>query len=1130
MLEKLISHKTKTSFFSKKVVDKKTEFSKGNKDFSEPVASLSHVNMNQFVQFLNENQSIFSSEKYAQVLQKKWDTYCYFLQSGKPPLYLIMYIILAALFILAFSTDAAAEEKSMAERLIEAAKKGDLNTIKQYLKKEEYAAIKDEKGKTLLLIASSYGHLPIVQYLLRNHIAKINESCKTGSTAERYAAANNQLQVLQWLLSKEGGASIDYCLPSACHYGAFDVVKWLLDEKNPDLAQYFNDGNSGILCAAENGHKNIVELLIKKDKSTISHYNNKWLTPLHYAAKNGHLEMVELLVNSGAKINDITLGTLNEGQYTPFLYAVESGHLDIAKYLNKKQADLKKTTYQATNTAFLLAAKNGRTEVMKWLILEKFSTIEEKNHYEDTALLLAIKNGHVGTVEWLLEQNANVQAKNSAGQTAETIILSNSNVQGKIRLMHALKKHELWNCAKQNDAEKVKALLAKYPELATSTDKEGNTLLHLLASNKYSRVSLFGLRGFDFKAKNKAGKTALHIAIENGNEDVFNALLKQSDLDAKDELGNTPLHIACRKGMLGIVSVLLKAHAGIDEKNKNEEAPIDVAAKGGFEPIVRALFTEGAAHLKNVPGIAVKHGHLSIIKFIKEIKDEALLKDVDENGNTLFHLAAQAGYVEIAKELIGFDQVYYLDKPNHHGLLPIHLAAEQGRDEFLQNIFFNRNTNLNEGDKKNNQTPLHLAVRHGRIKTVEMLSANSDVNLEEKDSQNKTPLAYAMEEGNTKIREILNRQITLRNRVKPQSTVKDQKCPIKNVVFQGGGVRGIAYLGALDALVDKGIDLSKIEKVAGASAGALTALILALGFELDTVDKILSQKNLNDFLDKKQLEKNRSAWGLLKDQATKSAFSWLTNAKKPELTEDVNAELFDSFGIYEGEDLRAWIDKLIVDRLKSFGIPHTNLTFKELHDLKEENQHGFKDLYVQGTNLTEKGPRTFSWEATPDVIIADAVRISMSIPIIFKPHKVHVKDQNKQRVLESDDWYVDGGVANNYPLKLFDDNDSLNPETIGFRLISPHKSRTLSTTTKDEAEIKSLFQFLYAVSMVFYNTQEASYTFDRRSILINTMHVAMDDFGIDDDKKELLRLKGKEAVELHVREFGGIGIDSNSTG
>jgi NTE family protein len=48
---------------------------------------------------------------------------------------------------------------------------------------------------------------------------------------------------------------------------------------------------------------------------------------------------------------------------------------------------------------------------------------------------------------------------------------------------------------------------------------------------------------------------------------------------------------------------------------------------------------------------------------------------------------------------------------------------------------------------------------------------------------------------------------------------------IKNLVFEGAGVRGIAYAGAIKELENNKL-ISQIEKVGGTSAGAITAMMI----------------------------------------------------------------------------------------------------------------------------------------------------------------------------------------------------------------------------------------------------------------------------------------------------------------
>ena len=79
--------------------------------------------------------------------------------------------------------------------------------------------------------------------------------------------------------------------------------------------------------------------------------------------------------------------------------------------------------------------------------------------------------------------------------------------------------------------------------------------------------------------------------------------------------------------------------------------------------------------------------------------------------------------------------------------------------------------------------------------------------------------------------------------------------PFRNLVFEGGGIKGLAYGGALQVLEEQRI-LPQIERVAGTSAGAITAMLVALRYPPSEIRKLLFD------LDFKQLEDGKLAIGL----------------------------------------------------------------------------------------------------------------------------------------------------------------------------------------------------------------------------------------------------------------------------
>ena len=117
-------------------------------------------------------------------------------------------------------------------------------------------------------------------------------------------------------------------------------------------------------------------------------------------------------------------------------------------------------------------------------------------------------------------------------------------------------------------------------------------------------------------------------------------------------------------------------------------------------------------------------------------------------------------------------------------------------------------------------------------------------------------------------------------------------------------------------------------------------------------------------------------------------------------------------GIFPGFAMRKFLASVITNSLTEkvgHPVPGETLGFREFHDLTGV------DLAVTGTNLTSGKSMMFSKWDTPWFPVAEAVGISANLPIIFKP--VHVK---RNRNVEYDGKWVDGGLLNNLPLHAFD--------------------------------------------------------------------------------------------------------------
>jgi len=324
------------------------------------------------------------------------------------------------------------------------------------------------------------------------------------------------------------------------------------------------------------------------------------------------------------------------------------------------------------------------------------------------------------------------------------------------------------------------------------------------------------------------------------------------------------------------------------------------------------------------------------------------------------------------------------------------------------------------------------------------------------------------------------------------------KYPFQNLILEGGGVKGIAYVGALEVLEELGI-MKNIKRVGGTSAGAINAVLLALKFKLTDMRQILWNLEFKNFMD--------DSWGVVRD----------------------TARLLERFGWYKGDFFKAWMGNLISEKT---GNP--NSTFDEFRN------KGFLDLYLVGTNLSTGFFQVYSREHTPRMRVVDAVRISMSFPLFF----TSVRD-------DREDVYVDGGVLNNYPIKLFDRKKYIktgaharetdyykkanatkpvtsseyayNMETLGFRLDSRKEIAVFRDGAEPQhAHIKDFFDYVKALLGTLMKVQENQHLHSddwQRTIYIDTLDVGTLDFKLSDEIKQQLVEQGRKGTETYFTWF-----------
>ena len=274
---------------------------------------------------------------------------------------------------------------------------------------------------------------------------------------------------------------------------------------------------------------------------------------------------------------------------------------------------------------------------------------------------------------------------------------------------------------------------------------------------------------------------------------------------------------------------------------------------------------------------------------------------------------------------------------------------------------------------------------------------------------------------------------------------------VKNLVFKGGGIRGVAYMGALEALDELGI-VDHIERAAGTSAGAIAATVFS--FRLSIADT----QALFNTLDITKVPQVSHREPLVGDRPRDRIMRII---QTPDL--DCYNRFFTNYGWYSSRYFYEWLQAIIAKQCEGNGLA----TFADFEG------RGFRELYIVAANISRQRPEIFSAKHTPDVAVADAVRMSMSIPMFFEALQFDGKEFGQG------DYYVDGGLYDNFPMDIFDGpefskssllyRDGINWETLGLFLYPAEIQQEMNPKMP-----KNVWEFSSLMLRSLYNAHQVS--------------------------------------------------------
>jgi len=287
-----------------------------------------------------------------------------------------------------------------------------------------------------------------------------------------------------------------------------------------------------------------------------------------------------------------------------------------------------------------------------------------------------------------------------------------------------------------------------------------------------------------------------------------------------------------------------------------------------------------------------------------------------------------------------------------------------------------------------------------------------------------------------------------------------------DAVFEGGGARGIAFIGAIQAMEEEKVEW---ERLAGTSAGALIAALLASGCKSYEIRDRLSELDFSKLRGKTFMNRIPIIGIFL--------------------------ELMIHLGIYKNDYLETWVDSLLSEKgIKTFA----DLPDGKLKIIASDVSNGQMLIFPEDLNRYRMTPA--------DLKVSTAVMMSASMPFFFRPVIWKSKDRNKSYIL-------DGGLLSNFPIWIFDVDNPRFP-TFGFHFVKDKVNIDPVIPTPIHL-FKNIFKTMLQAHDLRYMNEETI----ERTIQIPTGDINATDFELNEDEIDFLYKSGYTSTKEFLSKW-----------
>lgn len=374
-----------------------------------------------------------------------------------------------------------------------------------------------------------------------------------------------------------------------------------------------------------------------------------------------------------------------------------------------------------------------------------------------------------------------------------------------------------------------------------------------------------------------------------------------------------------------------------------------------------------------------------------------------------------------------------------------------------------------------------------------------------------------------------------------------------DLVFEGGGAKGMAFVGACEEFFSRG---HAFDRLLGTSAGAITATLLAAGYTPGEMLKALVEKGPDGksvFLSFMGLpspftddEIRASATQRLLDSVDFTFVPDFVEKKFHEMLVKALAAsgpsrhlvgLIERGGWFGADNFVSWFQSKLDSGLWKGGKREfSGMTLKQFFDVTGV------DLSMVASDTTDASILVLNHRTAPDCPIVWAVRMSMSIPLVWDEVTWQGAWGRYLGRDVADHAIMDGGLLSNFPIELF---ISGAPQVT--KLMGPKKDSPVLGLLIDEKRpiVKGRF--------VHINIRpDELRTVQRLRRLIDTATGAHDkmvtdeythlvarlpaqgygttEFDMSDERRDALVKAGREAMALYLDTPGGLVLPSKLAG